>query len=121
MNAFQIVFVLLCAVMTVLLGVAVVRGRVAPLGGILWALLWVAAGLAIARPEITRVVARALGIGRGADLVLYCSVVAMALGFLWVHGRLQELRRELTVLVRELAIRDARGPADGEADREGEG
>ena len=72
-----------------------------------WALLWLVAGIAIARPGITAAVARALGIGRGADLVLYCTGVGMLVGVLMMYARLRRLRRDVTLLVRHLAIRDA--------------
>jgi len=52
--------------------------------------------------------AHALGIGRGADLVFYCAVVIMMIGFWMVYVRLRGLRREMTMLVRHLAILEAR-------------
>lgn len=72
-----------------------------------WALVWLAAAVAIIWPGVTKMIANALGIGRGADLVLYCAVVVMMVGFLMVYVRLRRIRRELTLLVRHLAIRDA--------------
>ena len=74
---------------------------------LIWALVWLVAGGAIIWHDVTSVIARALGIGRGADLVLYCAVVVMMVGFLMVYVRMRRIRRELTLLVRELAIRDA--------------
>ncbi len=72
-----------------------------------WALVWLAAAVAIFWPGVTKMIANVLGIGRGADLVLYCAVVVMMVGFLMVYVRLRRIRRELTLLVRHLAIRDA--------------
>jgi len=69
--------------------------------------LWIAAALGIAFPEETTRIARAVGVGRGTDLLLYCSVLAMMGGFLMVYARLRALRREMTLLVRHLAIRGA--------------
>ena len=74
---------------------------------LIWALVWLVAGGAIIWHDVTSVIARALGIGRGADLVLYCAVVVMMVGFLMVYVRMRRIRRELTLLVRELAIREA--------------
>jgi len=59
-------------------------------------LLWIGVGVAVLFPNITVVVARALGIGRGADLVSYCAVVLMLVGFTMVYVRLRRLRRELS-------------------------
>ena len=52
-------------------------------------------------------VARKLGIGRGADLLLYCSVGVMMVGFLMVYIRLGRLRREITLIVRHLALKES--------------
>ena len=117
MNGFQVVFVSIAGIMLCVSLISIFRGGVTLRGGLLWALLWAAAGIAIARPDITVVIARRLGIGRGADLVLYCSVVGMGVGFLWVYAKLQKLRREMTTLVREIALRDARMPATGSEGR----
>ncbi|MHC4696675.1 MAG: DUF2304 family protein [Planctomycetota bacterium] len=107
MNPFQIVALVVIGVLFIATIAATVRGSVTRREGLAWALLWLAAGIAIARPGITAATARALGIGRGADLVLYCAVVVMLVGFLMVYARLRRLRRDVTLLVRHLAIRDA--------------
>jgi len=107
MSPFQLVALPLIAVLFVATVAATFRGSVARREGFLWSLLWLAAGTAIALPEITAALARALGIGRGADLVLYIAVVVMLVGFLTVYTRLRRLRREITLIVRHLAIRDA--------------
>lgn len=74
-----------------------------------WAVVWLAAGTAIAWPRSTVLIAHALGIGRGADLVLYCAVLAMMIGFLMVYARLQRLSREITLLTRHIALRESEG------------
>jgi small membrane protein len=83
------------------------RGTVA-----LWLALWCSAALALLRPDLTQRVAGAVGIRRGADLVFYCAVLAMLGGFFVVSLRLRQHSRELTLLVRHLALRDAPGPRD---------
>jgi hypothetical protein len=60
-------------------------------------------------PAHLNVVARALGVGRGADLLLYLWV---SLTFLALAGLVLELRRvqrQVTLLARELALHEARG------------
>ena len=93
----------------------------------MWIVLWLLAATAIARPELTVVVARALGIDRGADLVFYFGVLAALGGFFVVFGRLWRIEQSLTEIVRRLAIWEAetgraveRGPGT-EADREKRG
>lgn len=107
MNLFQILALIVVGVLFLVSLVAVARGSIARRDGLLWTLLWLAAGVAIARPEVTRVIAKTLGIGRGADLLLYCAVVFMLIGFLMTYARLRRLQHELTLVVRHLATRDA--------------
>jgi hypothetical protein len=107
MTSFQwIVLVVLGISFTVTVSQAV-RRAIAPRVALAWGLLWIAAAVAIARPELTVVVARALGIGRGADLVLYVAILAMGFGFFAVYVRLRRIESDLTKIVRELAIRSA--------------
>ena len=83
-----------------------VRRAIAPKVGFAWGLLWVAAAVAIARPEITADVARLLGIGRGTDLVLYFAILGMVFGFFAMYVRMRRIESDLTKIVRELAIRN---------------
>ena len=72
----------------------------------LFAAGWMAALLAVLLPETTVVLAHALGIARGVDLALY----VLAVLFLWAHYqhyiRYKRLEEHITVLVRELALRE---------------
>ena len=107
MTSFQwIAFVILGISFTLTLTLTV-RRVIAPRVGFAWAMLWVAAAVAIARPELTAMVARALGIGRGTDLVLYVAILAMVFGFFAVYVRMRRIESDLTKIVRELAIRGA--------------
>ena len=107
MNLFQILALTVVGILLLVSVTAAFRGSVARRDAILWTLVWLAAGVAIVRPGITRVVARALGIGRGADLVFYCAVVVMMIGFLMTYSRLRRIQRELTLVVRHIAKREA--------------
>ena len=107
MNLFQILAVAVVTCLFVLSLLAMARGWATRREGFVWAVVWLATGVAIARPGLTADVAKCLGIGRGADLVLYCAVIVMLIGFFMVYARLRRLRRDLTILSRHLAIRDA--------------
>jgi hypothetical protein len=107
MSAFQL---LTLAVIAGLLGrdfVTWSRSQASVRVRIIRCFIWVGTAIAIAIPGLVQTVAELLGIGRGADVVLYLSV----LGFLWVafflYARCLRLERELTALTRHLAIRDA--------------
>lgn len=70
--------------------------------------LWFTAILAILRPDWVQRIAEMLGIGLGANLVLYL----FALAFLWtsffLYARIIRLRQDITEVVRQLAILQAR-------------
>jgi len=63
--------------------------------------------LAIVRPDAVTWVANRLGVGRGADLVLYLMVAAFVLVTLNTYLRFREMDRRYTQLLRTLAIREA--------------
>lgn len=106
-NAFQILALVVLAFLFILTMLAGLRGWITKRAGMTWMAVWVTAGAAILWPQMLSRIARLVGIGRGADLLLYCAVVVMLVGFLMVYVRLRRLRRELTLLVRALALRDA--------------
>jgi hypothetical protein len=62
---------------------------------------------AIVRPDDVTWVANRLGVGRGADLVLYLLVAAFLLAMLNTYLRFREMDRRFTELTRTLAIREA--------------
>jgi len=106
-SLFQIIALCGLAVLVVVTVLGTVRGSIGRRDAVLWLSIWIAAGVAIAWPKLTAKIARLLGIGRGTDLVLYCAVVIMLVGFLMVYARLRQLRRELTLVVRHVAIENA--------------
>ena len=107
MNLFQILAVAVVTGLFCLSLAAMLRGWATRREGLAWAVVWLATGLAILLPDLTIVVAKGVGIGRGADLVLYCTVIVMLVGFFMVYARLRRLRRDVTLLTRHLAIREA--------------
>lgn len=58
-------------------------------------------------PNATTKIAQWVGIERGTDLILYCAVIAMMIGFFMFYVRLRHLRRELTQVVRHVAMLEA--------------
>ena len=107
MSLFQLLVIVLAGCLFVGCLAAMAKGWLSRREGLIWAAVWLAAGITVAWPRLTAVIARALGIGRGADLVLYCSVIVMIVGFLMVYSRLRAVRRDLTLLVRRMAIAEA--------------
>jgi hypothetical protein len=72
--------------------------------------VWVAAAVAIAWPRIVTEIAWTIGIGRGADVILYVFVLAfLGTSFYWYYRHAQT-QRQLTEVIRHLAIQEARRP-----------
>jgi hypothetical protein len=65
---------------------------------------------AVLRPNDTTWLAHKVGVGRGADLVLYLLVVAFAFFSVNTFLRFRNLERRFTDLARAIALRDAQLP-----------
>lgn len=74
--------------------------------GLLWAGVWIAIGIVVLIPEITSRIANAFGVGRGADFVVYGSIIVLFLLVFQSHIAAQRLERALTELVSRQALRD---------------
>ena len=88
------------------------RRRLAARFGAAWIGLWIAAAVAIADPEVIVGIAHFLGIGRGADLVLYLSILFTFVAFFVTYLRFRRIDEQMTKIVRHLAIRDAERPPE---------
>jgi hypothetical protein len=117
MNLFQwTTLPLLAGVLAVEL-VALRRGRPGRAMRLFRCLVWLTAILAIAHPGLTQEMADLVGIRRGTDLVLYLFILAFLGTTLYFYASQVRLRRELTEMVRHVAIQEARR---GSSSREGQ-
>jgi hypothetical protein len=80
------------------------QGRAA---GFTTGILALSAAICIFQPELPATTARRLGIGRGADFVLYISCLVLLGVILYGWARLQRLEAALTLVVRDAALRTA--------------
>jgi small membrane protein len=63
-------------------------------------------------PEHTNELAHFVGVGRGADMVLYCWLVISIIVSMNLQLQILQLRGLITELAREIALQDARRSAD---------
>lgn len=89
---------------------ALLQQREFPLLGRLMPILALAGIYVVWFPESTSHVAHWLGIGRGADLMLYVWSLVSGLLILGLHLKLLAYERRMTDLARHVAIADARVP-----------
>uniref|UniRef100_Q01XM0 DUF2304 domain-containing protein n=1 Tax=Solibacter usitatus (strain Ellin6076) TaxID=234267 RepID=Q01XM0_SOLUE len=76
------------------------------------------ASLLVIRPNIANRIANLVGVGRGADLILYLALPGMLMMILLLFAKTRQLNAKLTAAVREYAIRDASGPQTRSGSRE---
>ncbi|HQZ78707.1 MAG: DUF2304 domain-containing protein [Chitinophagaceae bacterium] len=74
---------------------------------ILILLLVCAAVVFILFPEITNQLAHNLGVGRGADLVFYTSIIIFWYVILKLYARIRKLEQVLTIFIRKKSIEEA--------------
>jgi small membrane protein len=72
---------------------------------ILYALITVVGIVFVIAPNLSTRIANMIGIGRGADLVVYAFIMFSLFQLVSTSAALREMDRKMTVLVRENAIR----------------
>jgi hypothetical protein len=77
-------------------------------------LLVTLAAVAIILPEIPQTIAEFVGVGRGADLLLYGLVIAFIASAVAARAERNRLMEQITELARAQAIAAASKPRDGE-------
>jgi hypothetical protein len=117
MTIFQIFGIALTGTFAAFTLIGAWRRQMGRLSGTFWSLIWLAGAFAIAYPESTVWVARALGIARGADLVFYLAILGMMIGFFLVYVRLRRMERNISLLVRRIALDEAPESVAGDAPR----
>lgn len=66
----------------------------------------------VLRPDLVTRLAQSLGVGRGADLVLYALVVISLFVWLSLYRRIHDLEAKISQLNREVALASARAQRD---------
>lgn len=81
--------------------------RAVRLVGLFRGVIWFAAALAILFPNQIGRLATLIGIGRGADVILYSFVLVFLAITFYFYSRYLRLQRQITDIVRYLAILEA--------------
>jgi hypothetical protein len=80
------------------------KGRL-PLGWLLfWFVFWTAVGVVAVQPGFTDMIANRVGVGRGADLAIYLSVITLFYLVFRLFVKIEGLERDITKLVRSRAL-----------------
>ncbi len=116
MNAFQIAGLTLAAVMVTVILLGLLRHRQQRRMRLALVFAWLTAVVAILVPDLTMSAAAAVGIGRGADLLLYAAVLVALVVLLVIYLRFAALENQITELVRQLALARVRRSQSNESD-----
>ncbi|MDD3102295.1 MAG: DUF2304 domain-containing protein [Patescibacteria group bacterium] len=71
-----------------------------------WLIFWLAATIAVIWPEVTSFLARILGVGRGADIIVYFSLILLFYFVFYVTVKLKLIERDITKIVGKISLND---------------
>jgi hypothetical protein len=71
-----------------------------------WSCFWLGAAIVALLPDTSTIAARIVGVGRGADLVIYVSLIGVFYLVFRMYVKVEDLERQITRLVRKLALED---------------
>jgi hypothetical protein len=98
---FQIVLTL--SLLAIGLYAVALRRRIAALGNTA-AMVTMAAMVLVWRPDFATSIAKAVGVGRGVDLIFYCWVIISLVMILNLHFRIRSQTEQMTELVRRMTL-----------------
>lgn len=75
---------------------------------VFWMLIWLIVLGILYWPNFTTRIAEAVGISRGIDVFVYLGIVALFYLSFRTLIKIEEMEREITLLTRELSLRDFR-------------
>lgn len=76
----------------------------------IWAAVWLTLAVVVLLPNSTARIAALLGVGRGVDVAIYVSLALLFYVAFRQLGKIEDLERQITRLVRALALRDLESP-----------
>ncbi|MBU0732182.1 DUF2304 family protein [Patescibacteria group bacterium] len=79
-------------------------GSVGIWGFLLWGALWIIIGIVTFLPQTTTVVASILGVGRGADVAVYISIILLFYAVFRLGIKQENIESQITELVRKDAL-----------------
>jgi hypothetical protein len=84
--------------------IKVKREQIGPAAFIFWLIFWLAGLSIINWPDSTGFLARILGVGRGADVIIYFSIILIFNFIFYYTLQLRKIEREITAIVRKIAF-----------------
>lgn len=85
-----------------------VKKEIRPRELLAWLIFWAAVGAAVILPQTTDILAQQVGVARGADLLVYISVLVLFYAVFKVLVKLEKIDRQITEIVRAVALKDGK-------------
>lgn len=82
------------------------NGNIKIVSFIFWGAIFIGAIFGIIQPEITSQIAKLVGIGRGADVILYFSIVTLFYLLFRLYVYVENLRHEISDIISQLALKE---------------
>jgi len=76
----------------------------------IWLIFWLLVAAATYAPQQTDVVAQWVGVARGADLLVYLSIMALFFLVFKIIVRVEKLDKDITIIVRHAALNSQSKP-----------
>ena len=80
---------------------------ISPQASIFWFTVWFVAAVGIIHPGTTVNIAEIFGVGRGVDVIVYLSMVLIFYLIFRIFVMIEDLRHEITFLIRQIALKDS--------------
>ena len=106
MQGIEILLLLASLTMLVRVWRRYIRDRSTIRQSLWWTALWLLGGFVVLVPESVNRAADFLGVGRGADVVLYAAVVLLFVLNFKLFSKLVKIENDIIRIVREFALRD---------------
>ncbi len=74
----------------------------------IWSVFWIVVVFVAFLPQTTDLIANTVGVERGADLIVYIAVLVLSYAVYRLMVGQERMRQEITDLVRQIAILEAR-------------
>lgn len=102
------IFILLLLAFSLVLSILVLRNRV--FGRLFFGVQFIVGAIFVLVPDLSSRIAALLGVGRGTDFLLYMLIMLFYITVLAFTARIRRMERSHTLMVRSLAIENAKAP-----------
>src|SRR3989344_7868801 len=102
--AIQLIVTFFSALVIIRLIRTINAGRIGRAAGFVWIAAWVSIAVIFWSPEIASKLALILGIGRGADLIVYTAIIVIMYLLYRIFIRLERQSADITALTMSIAL-----------------